>query len=104
MAARTPLDDERPPPFHRRFVTADWSSDIDLAVSTPVGSGITHLPCYVIVETNAADETAVFKDVLGNDAALTFFAPGTFGFRLSPAGIDSASTGVAITCFWQAER
>lgn len=103
MAARTPLDDERPPPFHRRFLAAEWAADIDLAVSTPVGSGITHLPCYVVVEAGAAG-TAVLKDVLGNDAALTFPAAGTYGYRLSPAGIDSASTAVSITCFWQAER
>jgi hypothetical protein len=101
MAARSPRDDQRPPMLHRRFTS--FTSDIDLAVSTPVGSGITHLPCYIVVEAGAADVFA-FKDVLGNAAQWTYAAAAVDGHRLSPAVIVGTTTDVvSVTAFWESE-
>lgn len=90
--------------LHRKFT--DFSADIDLSEQTPVGSGIKHLPCFLVVEA-AANDVLSIADCLGNLASWAHAVANSYTYRLSPSVIKAdagATAPTSITCFWQPER
>lgn len=97
MAQNSPRDDLFPPSFCRRFT--NFATEIDLSVSTPVGSNIKHLPCFLVIE---ADDTDVFefKDVLGNVGGWTYVSEAVQGVRIMASKLTTNNTVISVTAFW----